>query len=98
MTEEVPLTEFVTDADPDEQPVSASEQGHSRDGATENTEARVSESDQSVALSEVRPAEPTGAYDPAGVTCDGCGETVTRRFNTEAGLRCVECVSWRADG
>jgi hypothetical protein len=97
VTEEVPLSEFVTKAEPDENEVSPSEQSEQQDDAAVDTAEHARQSDRPVDPTEVTPAQPTSSYEPAGGTCDGCGQTVERRFNTDTGFRCVECVSWRVD-
>lgn len=97
MTEEVPLSEFVTEEEPEAEATSTAGEGATQADSAVETEARDDRSDRPVDPSEVSPAEATSSYDPAGVTCDGCGETVERRFMTEVGFRCVACVAWRGE-
>lgn len=97
MTEEVPLSEFVTEEEADEQTAAtAAEVGDEADAAA-TSEADSGQPDRPVDPTDVTPIESTSAYEPAGVACDGCGENVQRRFHTSEGLRCLECVSWNAD-
>lgn len=94
VTEEVPLSEFVTEEEPDEQEAASSENVDAQDDGAGSAEEGGGETNQPVHPSDVSPMESTSAYDPAGDTCESCGETVQRRFHTDEGLRCLECVSW----
>jgi hypothetical protein len=45
-------------------------------------------------VTEVEPARSTYAWSPDGATCAECGESVEERWESEAGLVCVECKEW----
>jgi hypothetical protein len=45
-------------------------------------------------VAEVDPARSTFAWSPDGATCAACGESVEERWESEAGLVCVECKAW----
>lgn len=42
----------------------------------------------------ITPATTTYQFAPAGKSCAACGETVTRRWESESGLVCGECKEW----
>jgi len=43
---------------------------------------------------DIEPAATTYAWSDEGTTCDGCGETVERRWQQDGALVCIECKDW----
>lgn len=42
----------------------------------------------------VEPAVSTYDFSPEGAPCAGCGESVEKRWRSEAGLVCPDCKEW----
>lgn len=49
---------------------------------------------QAEAAPDREPATSTAAWSADGATCGGCGETVERRWQTDDGFVCADCVDW----
>jgi hypothetical protein len=45
-------------------------------------------------VADVEPARSTFAWSADGAACAACGERVEERWESEAGLVCIECKEW----
>jgi len=66
----------------------------SGDEAESTTDAATERADTAAADTDIEPATTTYAWDGAGGVCEGCGETVERRWQQDSGLVCIECKDW----
>lgn len=91
MTEEVTLDDFANGTGEEDM---ATEIGiESNDAGTDRgAEPALDGSKMSTRTS-------TSLYDPEGMECAGCSDTVQRLFRTNGELRCRDCTAWsEADG
>mgnify|MGYP000368563595 CR=1 FL=1 len=95
------LDAFVTpDDEPDEpsdgEPTEADEGVLDADGDTEadSVDDEVAASDSVDREGVTERAVTTFAWSPEGSACESCGESVTRRWRTDAGFVCGDCVDW----
>jgi hypothetical protein len=66
----------------------------SEDGRETEPGASGSSAEPPVDPGAVTPATPTVRWSPAGEPCASCDETVERRWQSEAGPVCGDCVDW----
>ena len=65
------------------------------ESATEESRANEPEpQDDTVDTETVEPATPTYRFDPDGTACDGCGETVEKRWHDDGQFVCADCKDW----
>jgi hypothetical protein len=89
VSEEVTLDAFVSetsDGDREERGTS----GDSQEGDSDPRGEGPADQD------EEGPVLPTSVYDPDGVRCAGCSDSVERLFRTDEELRCRDCIAWQS--
>ncbi|MFC6756422.1 MULTISPECIES: DUF7573 domain-containing protein [Haloarcula] len=62
--------------------------------AADDTEATAETDTETAETDDVEPAATTYAWSGEGTTCEGCGETVERRWQQDGELVCIECKDW----
>lgn len=82
--------------DADAGPGSPRETAHWGDGPSEagETSATDDAGDGRVPPTDVTPAASTGCWHATPAACDDCGTEVRRRWRTDAGTVCADCVDW----
>jgi len=66
--------------------------GDTQSSATVGTETAAADDDP--VDTDIEPAATTYAWSDEGTTCDGCGETVERRWQQAGDLVCIDCKDW----
>lgn len=61
---------------------------------SDETSDSVSEGEDDAESTATDGTEPTLSYTPEGAPCEDCGREVGRRWHTEAGPRCEQCLVW----
>lgn len=85
-----PEAESETEAEPETDTETETEQ----ESDTEPVSDTADEPEGPPPVADVEPARSTYAWSPDGATCAECGEQVEERWESEAGLVCVECKEW----
>lgn len=90
--------EAETEPEPgSEGPAATGDSGPDVDEAVEgigSADTEGGDADQPPTPETVDPATPTLDFSPGGADCEGCGETVRRRWRDDDGMVCGDCKEW----
>ncbi|MHB9287058.1 hypothetical protein ACKVMT_08460 [Halobacteriales archaeon Cl-PHB] len=83
--EDASLDRFANAADADEE---------ADEGVADDAAAADARDASAPGAADVDLAMSTATWTPGGAACEACGESAERRWRTDEGIVCVDCVDW----